>query len=227
MKAASNIFPFVFFIILVLIVVGGAIYASMMRSHRQAELLGLATRLGLEFNPAKDSRFASGWGFLSKLAQGSDRYAFNIMQGDYDGHQVKIFDYHYETGSGKNKHHHYHTFLMLIVPVSFPQLTIGPEHLLLKIAQAFGFEDIDFESAEFSSAFCVRSKDKKFAYDVCHGGMIEYLLANRDVQLEIQGPVLLFPGGRQLSAQDIQCNLRRLLEIRLLLPDYLFTKGGS
>ena len=40
----------------------------------------------------------------------------------------------------------------------------------------FGYQDIKFESAEFSKTFCVRSPDKKFAYDVCNAKMMEYLL---------------------------------------------------
>jgi len=30
----------------------------------------------------------------------------------------------------------------------------------------------------------VRSRDKKFAYDVCHPRMMEYLLARRDLAIE-------------------------------------------
>ena len=96
--------------------------------------------------------------------------------------------------------------------------------MLSKIAQALGYDDIDFESAEFSRTFCVRSKDRKFAYDVCHAQMIEYLLANRDLSLEIEGPALALAFNRRLSAAEIETNLQRLLEIRLRLPEYLFTK---
>ena len=82
--------------------------------------------------------------------------------------------------------------LMLVFKEVFPQMTIGPESFGEKIATAFGVEDdIKFESAEFSRTFCVRSPDKKFAYDVCNAQMIEYLLANRDLHIEIQGPVLV------------------------------------
>jgi hypothetical protein len=40
----------------------------------------------------------------------------------------------------------------------------------------FGYGDIKFESAEFSKTFCLRTPDKKFAYDACNAKMIEYLL---------------------------------------------------
>jgi len=54
--------------------------------------------------------------------------------------------------------------------------------------------------------------------------MIEYLLPNRDLEIEIQGPVVLLAFEKQLAAQEIDFNLRRLFEIRLRLPEYLFTK---
>ena len=73
-------------------------------------------------------------------------------------------------------------------------------------------------------AFCVRSKDRKFAYDVCNAQMMEYLLANRDLSIEIEGPALALAFDTRLSAAEIEADLQRLLEIRLRLPDYLFTK---
>jgi hypothetical protein len=39
--------------------------------------------------------------------------------------------------------------------------------------------------------FRVRCRDKKFAYDVCNPQMIEYLLSNRGLDIEIQGPAIL------------------------------------
>ena len=89
----------------------------------------------------------------------------------------------------------------------------------------FGYQDIEFESAEFSKAFCVRSPDKKFAYDVCNTKMMEYLLANRDLSVEIENQVLALAFDRCLSVGQVESNLQRLVEIRSRLPDYLFTNA--
>ena len=139
------------------------------------------------------------------------------------------FDYHYETHSRDSKgrrhtYHHYFSFFILLLPVRFPELRITHEGLFSKIAQAFGYADIDFESAEFSRAFCVRSTDKKFAYDVCHARMMEYLLANRDLSIEIENEALALAFDSRLAPEQIELNLQRLAEIRSRLPDYLFTK---
>ena len=106
----------------------------------------------------------------------------------------------------------------------FPELTIAQEDLKLKLKARFGATDINFESAEFSKAFWVRSPNKKFAYDICHPQMMEYLLMNRDLNIEVEKDTLALVFENQLSATKIEFNLQRLLEIRSRLPEYLFTK---
>jgi hypothetical protein len=111
------------------------------------------------------------------------------------------------------------------MPVSFPDLTIRHENFFLKVAEVFGYQDIKFESAEFSKTFCVRSPDKKFAYDVCNTQMMEYLLANRDLSVEIENQALALAFNACLSVEQIESNVQRLIEIRSRLPQYLFTSA--
>jgi hypothetical protein len=158
------------------------------------------------------------------LKRGDDRYAFNVLRGAYHGQSLFVFDHHYCTGSGKKRDDHYGTVLMLVCREAFPLLTIQPQSLSERMVEAFGLGDeIQFESAEFSRQFCVRSVDKKFAYDVCHPRMMEYLLQNPGLRVDVQGPALLLAFEPQLAAAQIELNLQRLIEIRSLMPDYLFT----
>ncbi len=204
----------------------GSINQMRARRNRSFELQLLTTQLGFDdFNPARDEEFAMGWGFLNRLARGEDRYAFNLLRGIYHEQRLFVFDYHYQTGSGKNRKDHYSTIFMLVCKEAFPQVTIKPENLLSRLAAAFDGEDIKFESAEFSKTFRVRSADKKFAYDVCNPQMMEYLLANRDLEVEIQGPAILLAFEPQLPVGQIEFNLQRLIEIRSRLPEYLFTQN--
>jgi hypothetical protein len=139
---------------------------------------------------------------------------------------VLAFDYHYETQThDKNGTHtepHWFSFFILTLPAFFPDLTIRRENFFTKVAEVFGYGDIKFESAEFSKTFCVRSPDKKFAYDVCNAKMIEYLLTNRDLSIEIENNVLALAFTTRLSPEQIETNLQRLVEIRARLPEYLF-----
>jgi len=205
------------------------IFGAMAAKKRREELASLSLRLGLSYRAEKDYEMTDRFEFLNALARGSNRYAYNILSGTYQAREVLVFDYHYETHSTDSKgrrqtHHHHFSFFILMLPQSFPELLITREGFLSKIAQAFGYDDIDLESAEFSRTFCVRSKDKKFAYDVCNGPMMEYLLANRDLSIEIEARALALAFGKCLAAPEIEMNLGRLLEIRSRLPEYLFTK---
>jgi hypothetical protein len=206
----------------VVIVIGVVSYLSTQR--RREAMVALAARLGLWFSPHKDRGLAREYEFLNKLRAGRDRYAYNTLSGNYQGHKVLVFDYHYKTGSGKNTQHHHFSFFILHLPAAFPELTIAPEGLFSKIAQAVGYDDIDFESHEFSRKFCVRSADKKFAYDVCNAQMIEYLLANADLTIEIDDDAMAISFNSRLSPERIERNLNRLVALRALLPDYLFAR---
>ncbi len=197
-------------------------------AKRRDAMAALAARLGLRFDPSKSWDIAQRYRFLDKLRSGSNRYAFNILSGSYQGNDVSLFDYHYETHSTDSKghrqtHHHYFSFFILHLPASFPELIIGSEGFFSKIAQALGYDDIDFESHEFSRKFCVRSADKKFAYDVCNARMIEYLLSNTDLTIEIEADALAISFGSRLTPQVIEANLNRLITLRSLMPEYVFS----
>jgi hypothetical protein len=90
-----------------------------------------------------------------------------------------------------------------------------------------GYDDIDFESHEFSRAFCVRSSDRKFAYDVCNARMMEFLLENRELCVEIENNVLALLFDGKMDVERIPANLDRLVAIRRLMPGYLFDGGAA
>ncbi|MSU59850.1 MAG: hypothetical protein EXS35_17070 [Pedosphaera sp.] len=211
------------------LIIAGIIWSALAAKKRREELSTLAARLNLRFSEADNEAIAGRFEFLDALAQGSNRYAFNVLAGQYQNNEVLVFDFHYETHSTDSKgnqqtNHHYFSFFILKLPQRFPELRITKEGFLSKIAQAFGYDDIDFESAEFSRKFCVRSKDKKFAYDVCNAQMMEFFLGNPDLSIEVERDSLALAFDSTLSAAEIEMNLQRLLEIRARLPEYLFTK---
>ena len=205
--------------VIAIVALGVQAYLS---SIRRKELATVAARLGLSFSPGTNRDLPGSYRFLNKLDCGSNRYAQNVISGVFRGAPVLVFDYHYQVQSGKNTHHYSFSFFILTLPRAFPELTIVREGVLSKLAQAVGYEDIDFESYEFSRRFCVRSKDKRFAYDFCNAQMMEYLLANDDLAIEIENDALALAFGSCLSGAEIERNLNRLAEVRAGMPSYLF-----
>ncbi len=214
--------------IIVLICVVGAIVWGLYAGKKRREAMGLlAEKLGLQFRHERNYQLADGFAFLDKLRQGSNRYAYNVMTGDFRNHRINVFDYHYETHSTDSKgrrqtHHHHFSFFILTLGKHFPELTIAKESFFSKIAQAVGFDDIDFESHEFSKKFVVRSKDKKFAYDFCNAQMIDYLLDHSDINIEVDQDSLAIGFGSCLKVEEIEPHLEQLVKIRSLMPNYLF-----
>jgi hypothetical protein len=212
--------------IFTMIVFVGLAWQALADRWRRAALRRLAARLSLDFRPEKDPDMVRRFSFLAPLREGHDRYAFNVLSGGYHGHQVLVFDHHYQissaTAKGSTTHRFYGSIALLRLPGHFPQLTIKPEDWSSKLAQAVGFDDIDFESAEFSRKFCVRSHDKRFAYDICHPRMMEYLLANAELCLQIEADVLALLFETRPSPSALEQNLERLVTLRSLFPAYLW-----
>ena len=225
----KQISPGVFIALFVGFIIIGAIFSYIREKKRREALQLIAGRLGLSFSRDKDRSLAGRYGFLNKLDRGRNRYAYNVMQGTAtDGSPVCLFDYHYETKSRDSKgrtktNHYYFSVFALTLPQEFPELIIEPEGFFAKIAQALGFDDIDFESVEFSKRYKVKSPDKKFAYDVCNAQMIDYLLRQENLAIELESNVLAMIFRGRMKPDNVEPNYQRLQKIRSLMPNYLFT----
>lgn len=103
----------------------------------------------------------------------------------------------------------------------FPEIRVYPESGLEKAKQLAGFQDIEFDSVEFSDAFVVTCEDKKFAYDVCHTRMMELLLQHRDMSLEIERNAICLSFPYRLDVNDIEGKLDLLVQVAEYLPAYL------
>jgi len=139
------------------------------------------------------SSLANQFPAFKALHTGSKRYAYNVMIGQTGERGIWAFDYHYETYSTDSKgnrttHHHHFSCVVVDSGMYLKPLTIRAENFLDKMKGAFGFDDIDFESAEFSRKFWVTAEDKRWAYDVVHQGTMEFLLKGPRFALHLDGP---------------------------------------
>lgn len=219
-------FPVLIFVLVLAAVIGIGIFSFLMERKRREAFMALANKMGLQY-VKKDTSLPLRYNFLDALRKGKKRYAYNILKGDYKGYPVLAFDYHYEIKShdsnGRSSTQHYRfSYFILEQEKEFPELRIYPENLISKLGQMIGFADIDFESAEFSRKYTVRSKDKRFAFDICNPQMIEYLLQQGNMSIEIENQCVALSFNTRLAADKIEGNLDRLIEIRKKFPDYLY-----
>jgi hypothetical protein len=216
-------------VILVVAVVVFLIYQGHLAAKRRREALqALAHALDLSFDPSRDYSHDSNYREFEIFRRGRRRAAYNTLSGQIQiGEQhcwLKMGDYRYTIQHGKSSTTHNFSYLILNLPYrSVPKLSIRREGVLDRIAGAVGFDDIDFESAEFSKKFYVKSSDKKFAYDVIHARTMEFLLSSGCpvVQIENDRCCIYDSTRMRWDVSDFKKRLWWLSEFLKLWPDYL------
>lgn len=218
--------------IVFLLIAGAALYAHYITEKRRREALAaLANVLGWSFSPARDHGHDEEYAHFEIFRRGHSRFAFNTLSGTMDilGRTCKAMmgDFHYKvtSGSGKNRRTRTYRFSYLIVHLPMPgvpDLLIRPEGMFDKLAGVFGFDDIDFESAEFSRRFHVKSPDRRFAYDVIHPRMMEFLLAEQPPTVDIEhGRCCLSDGSRRWGPEEFRAQLNWLTSFFNQWPDHV------
>lgn len=175
--------------------------AHRMAEARRQELAALAARRGWRFSPDDDRAFPASVAGFDCFSRGSSQRIYNTLRGSTTTRlgpiALQAGDYRYTTGSGKNRHTHRLSYVVADLPLPVPpgvELVIRPEGFTDSIAAFVGFDDIDFESEEFSRRYFVKSNDRKFAYAVVHARMMEYLLASPCGHLQLRGARIVLCG---------------------------------
>ena len=208
---------------LVILVVGAVIGLAIYAHYQRRKLLAeYAHVYGLAFDHSKDRSLDDQYPEFSCLRRGRSRYAYNRISGERQGFRLLAFDYHYETGSGKNKRAHNFSAVIVESPVPLKPLHVRPENFFDKITEFVGFDDIDFESAEFSRKFYVKSPDKRWAYDVIHTRMMEYLLAAPRRSFQMAPGSLIVWGSSRFKPRQFDEVFQHIRGILDRLPRYLF-----
>jgi hypothetical protein len=210
-----------FFVIVALVILTVVIFGWYTANQRRKELLAWAQSKGLQFTSEKYYDFDDRFPAFSCLQQGSSRYAYNVITGQLAGREFLGFDYHYTTGSGKNRQDHHFSAIILQSPILLKPLFIRPENFLDKITEFAGFNDIDFESAEFSRKFYVKSPDKRWAYDIIHPRMMEFLLTSPVFTIQFDLTYIMFSRNSTFSINDYESAVSVVEGMLERLPEYL------
>jgi len=230
------------------LVIGGIIWGFYAAKQRREALSALAAGMGLSFSeqdPLKEQVYGKSQGFLASLfgsgqsgipgrfgqfgalAVGDSRKGYNVLWGEHNGRELMAFDYQYSTGSGKSRHTHYLSAAVVTLGCRFPELFIRPENFFDKIAAVVGFDDINFESHEFSKRFYVKCRDRKFAYDVITAPMMEYLLSVPGWSLELDGADAMIWTGRTWKPEEFRAAVAVLQGFFDRVPRFVWKELGE
>jgi hypothetical protein len=182
-------------------IVAGVIWLTLyLRKLRRQELAAVAQQLGLSYHPGYLD-YHNYYDCFELFKRGHGRHSYDLIHGRRAEMEVKMFDYSYKTGSGKNQTTHVRSVCILEMQLryGFPYVIIRPEGFFDKFASAIGFNDIDFESVEFSKKFFVKGEDRRFAYDLIHPRMMEFLIRVGRVCIELYGKSMLIHHDRRLA----------------------------
>jgi hypothetical protein len=216
------------------LILTGAVFSWLGAKRRREEMVALANRWGWTYRAGNDRVLPTLYAGLKFLERGSNRYAFNVLSGTFRDRAACAFDYHYETHSTDSKgkrttHHHHSSVIVLETDLPLKPLTIRPEGFFDRVGEFFGFDDIDFESNEFSRAFHVWSPDRAWAFDVIHQETMEFLLAAPRFNVELLGPRIFVYREACFTASEIQRAFDVAAGIIDRLPKYLLRewKGAT
>jgi len=214
------------FVFIVVVVVGFAL-AWYLASARRKKLAVWAAANGLRFESRADKGFAARHPDFGCLARGHSRSAYNVAEGARNGRPLAAFDYRYVTGHGKNRSVHRFSGVVLGSLTPLRSLLIRAESVFDRVAEAFGAGDIDFESAEFSRAFHVAARDKRWAYDVLHQRTIEFLLSMPRFSIEFGDSEVIVWRGRRFDPETFDDAIGVGEGILDRLPSYVVREGGE
>ena len=197
------------------------------RKRRKA-MRGLAERMGYSFSPRCDESLQKRLAALPVFSTSRDMEFRNLVRGKRRGVSVMLFDFTPRGRSRRNDALERRSAVVLESPGwCFPTFLLRLEKLTDKIAAAAGFEDIDFESDEFSKKYYVACEDRRFAFDVITAPQMEMLLSVDDINIEMGESAMAFYLRRAVSPMEIEWLHGIAWRFVENIPEYVLeNKGG-
>jgi hypothetical protein len=202
--------------VVIALIVAAAMHAARIERERTEALRAIAARLGLSFT-REDASLDDRMSRFPMFTLGHSRRGLNLMEGAavVGGLRVRLLmgDYRYRITRSDGKRTRTTVYNLSFAAVSpslaVPEdLTVRAEGFLDKLGAMIGFDDIDFESSEFSKRFHVKCSDRRFAFDLFEPRMMEYFLASTPPTIHARGGMLLFDRGvRRWEPGDFDANL--------------------
>jgi hypothetical protein len=194
--------------------------------ERSNALAQLAAKLGFRFYRTEPCDSMPGYSHFEVFKGAINPRAINVLAGLIEDRVVYLFDYTAYREWGRKGQRHLYQVAILELPISAPRLTLRRENVIDKAAAWVGHDHIGFESAEFSRLTFVKCTEPRFAHDILHARLIDYLLGCGDIpRIEMNGSLMILatdPGGPEA--------VERLLaigqEIIRSIPDYVLHERG-
>ncbi|HEY0453929.1 DUF3137 domain-containing protein [Actinophytocola sp.] len=218
----------VLLVIGVVIVVGAVLYFQY-QAHKKkvAEFTTFAAQRGwryIERDRTLKDRFLG-----TPFGKGHGRDARHILRGEHRGRQLLVFEYSYKethgSGDSQRTETYHHTVASVYIPEPKPMLEVGREGLGRKLLGFVGMRDLQLESEQFNETFHIRTDNDKFAYDILHPRMMEWMLADQralDNGFRFERGDLVVWDREKIDLQKAQWMLDYLCDILDQVPSFVW-----
>jgi hypothetical protein len=205
-----------------LIVLFAAIYVFI-RNRRERNLKTLTMSMGLTFNPkGPDIHILESTG-IKLFNRGVSKYTSNLINWNIFGDIcAQIFDYSHKPVIGyfsKYSCRHYITVMLINLQKPLPQFVLRPEYFSDKLAEFFGFNDIDFNAyPEFSKKYFLKGKNRDEVMAFFSPEILMFFARHPGWSVEVsEGFFACWKGERYLNAEDYPTFMEEVKEMASVL----------
>ncbi|MFV0532668.1 MAG: hypothetical protein ACK5MR_03320 [Cumulibacter sp.] len=205
-------------LIIVLIIVAATAAGFWIEHQRKKRIHAFAAARSLTY-VARDNRWArvdTG----RPYGEGHSHKIKHVMTGAHRGRPITIYEHQWTTGSGKESQTHVMHKTLVGLPKSFPRLELSQEGMFGRLARRMGMKDIELESDDFNQKYRVAG-ERRFAYDVLHPRMMQWMLSAGAPGFTINGPYIVLADSGKLDLSAVDAEIQYLDSIIEQLPRYV------
>ena len=193
-----------------LLIIGGVgltgwlIYVGVQAEKRRKEALMLACQMmGFSW---EDEAPAHSLGEFALFGQGRSARLKHVARGELGGRPAVLGEYSYVISTGKSSHTVRQTVVVFAGGDSgLPDFDLAPENVFHKLANVFGYQDIDFERfEEFSRRYLLRGKDEEAIRRAFTPDALLLLQSQPGLTVQSKdGRLLVFRSGKTSKPADL------------------------
>lgn len=170
-------------VVIAAVVVVGLLLFFQYQAHKKKVAAFTALAAGRGWHYTERDRGLANRFEGTPFGEGHSRDAKHVLTGTFRDRPLLAFEYSYKEtrGSGKDRKtvtYHY-TVVSIGLPAPKPTLQVTREGWGRKLLGLVGIRDLQLESEAFNKTFHIHTTNDRFAYDVLHPRMMEWMLADQ------------------------------------------------
>ncbi len=176
------------------------LFLSIAQRCRNIRLAGLAGELNLQLFNWDPLHLPQRYEQMYLFRQGHARRARNVMIGHYQGRQLRLFDYLYETGLGQDRGTQQFSVVIMQVSRDLPGLLVQLRAPGRRQYNLSGMDQIKLPGISDKQGYTVFCERAGFAQDYISEEMLQNLRQCKQTSLEVQNGILALYAPGKLKA---------------------------